>query len=149
MKKLWLALTFSCLFAQGAMAGDHDVNTNKQLVTEFYQEVLLGGKYQVLDKYIGNTYIQHNPHLPNGKEALRGFLKSLPARPEKAGPSGEIVRVIAEGDLVVLHVNTYDWPTPNGGAIIDIFKVKEGKIVEHWDVIQGIPETSANNNSMF
>ena len=124
----------------------NSIEDNKKLVVDFYKDVIFHGKSETLDKYIGDKYIQHNPTVADGKEGLRNLLKHIPRSDE---PSGEIVRVIAEGDLVVLHVKSYHWPAPNGGAIMDIFRVEKGKIVEHWDVIQGIPSSSANDNTMF
>ena len=146
MKKLLSLFVTMIFLSQIANAEKHDLESNKKLVTEFYKEVLFYGKSNAIDKYIGDKYIQHNPKVADGKEALRALINSFPPRTK---PSGEIVRVIAENDLVVLHVKSYNWPGPNGGAIVDIFRVEDGKIVEHWDVIQAIPEKSANNNTMF
>ncbi len=148
MQRFWMTIF---IFAVGALniveAGNLDAN--KQLVVDFYSEVLLHANAEAIDKYIGDVYIQHNPNLPDGKEALRELVESFPAREAGAPPAGEIVRVIAEDDLVVLHVKNYGWPGPNGDAIIDIFRVEGNKIVEHWDVIQAIPDNPKNTNTMF
>lgn len=122
---------------------------NKQLVVNFYNEVILQARHSEIDNYIGEQYIQHNPNLPDGKDPLRNFLQRLNPESTPKSPSGKIIRAVAEGDLVVLHVKYFNWPTERGGAVMDIFRVDEGKIVEHWDVIQAIPETSANDNTMF
>lgn len=122
---------------------------NKELVTNFYNEVVLNAGYEKLDTFVGETYIQHNPGIADGKEALRDLLKSLAPEVKSGGPIGEIVRVIAEENLVALHVKFYNWPSENGGAIMDIFRVEDGKIIEHWDVVQAIPDTFANSNGMF
>lgn len=132
-----------------AMADTNALESNKKLVVDFYTEVLLHGRAEAIDKYIGDTYIQHNPNVADGKEAFRQLIESFPPRDEGAPPSGEIVRVVAEGDLVVLHVRNYHWPPPNGGAVVDIFRVENNRIVEHWDVIQAIPDKSENDNTMF
>ena len=149
MRLATYSIVFVALFANQAYGQEHDLDFNKKLVSGFYTEVLLNGNSKAIDRYIGDEYTQHNPNLADGKEALRGLVESFPPRAENAGPAGEIVRIIAEGDLVVLHVRNYGWPQPNGGAIVDIFRVKDGKIVEHWDVVQAVPETSANENTMF
>jgi predicted SnoaL-like aldol condensation-catalyzing enzyme len=148
MKKLFLiiALMFLC---NAVMADSKALEFNKKLVVEFYTEVLFHGRADAIDKYIGDIYVQHNPNVADGKEALRQLIKSFPPREKDTPPSGEIVRVVAEDDLVVLHVKNYSWPSPNGGAIVDIFRVENNKIVEHWDVVQAIPEKSKNNNTMF
>lgn len=122
---------------------------NKQLVVNFYTDVIINAQHEKIDQYVADGYIQHNPTLKDGKEALRNFVKSLVPPSGEVVPSSEIVRVIAEDDLVVLHVKHYFWPGKNGGAIVDIFRVEDGLIAEHWDVIQAIPETSANDNTMF
>ena len=126
------------------------VDTNKELVVNFYNEVLFQGKHQAIDKYIGDKYIQHNPYVADGKEALRNLIKEMaPDNNSPVEPFGEIIRVVAEGDLVVLHIRNFSWPDQNGSAVVDIFRVENNKIVEHWDVVQPVPEKSANNNTMF
>lgn len=147
MKKLLFGLIILAINSS-AMA-DQSLAQNKQLVIDFYNEVLFKGDYTAIDKYIGDIYIQHNPGVADGKEALRELIRSFGAAPGEAEPFGEIVRVIAEDDLVVLHIRNYHWPAPNGGAVVDIFRVEQGLIVEHWDVIQAIPTESANSNGMF
>lgn len=126
-----------------------DTEENTKLVTEFYNTAILQARHSELDRYIGDVYIQHNPQVADGKEGLRELLMRINPDSSPGEPSGEIVRVIAEDDLVVLHVKYYNWPGEFGGAVMDIFRVENGRIVEHWDVIQAIPEVSANDNTMF
>lgn len=121
---------------------------NQKIVVDFYQGVFQ--KHQVqsyADRYIGQQYIQHNPHVPDGKKPFVDyFVQYFKENPQA---HSEIKRVIAEGDLVWLHVHSKANPQDLGSAIIDIFRVENGKIVEHWDVIQDIPAQSANKNTMF
>ncbi|MCH6255047.1 hypothetical protein MLD52_00700 [Puniceicoccaceae bacterium K14] len=141
MKFLTLSLVAVYMFfGQSAIADQDDLEARKQFVIDFYTDVILFRDGNAIDNYIGDTYIQHNPNLGDGKEELRDFV-GLNRRDE---PTGEIVRVIAEGDLVVLHVRDF-----SGLAIMDIFRVAGCEIVEHWDVIQSIPEMSRNDNTMF
>lgn len=97
--------------------------------------------------YIGDHYIQHNPDVPNGAEPFyayfEGFFRDNPQL------RATIHRVIADGDLVALHVHSQETPDDPGRAIVDIFRVENGKIVEHFDVIQPVPATTANGNTMF
>jgi predicted SnoaL-like aldol condensation-catalyzing enzyme len=133
------------VFAGSAYAAD--LEANKKIVVDFYEKGLNQKDYDAAATYFGPRYVQHNPGAANGPEGFKrlvGFLK------EKFPNShSEIKRVIAEGDLVVLHVHSKRSPEERGRAIVDIFKVENGKIVEHWDVIQDIPEKSANDNTMF
>lgn len=122
----------------------------KELVTAFYDQAFVRGQARdAILKYISpTTYIQHNPNLPDGREAV---LTALPAWLSKSGMRAEIRRVIAEGDLVVVHAR---FAVPGQAdskvmAVMDIFRVQGALIVEHWDVIQEVPKTTANNNSMF
>ncbi len=142
---MFLALS-SCSFVKTERS---NTEFNKKLVIQFYESALFQRNTDAIDEYIGEKYIQHNPNVADGKEALRTLIKSMPKRLKSDGPPGEIVRAIAENDLVVLHVRQYGWPGPNGGALVDIFRVEKGKIVEHWDVIQAVPDISKNNNTMF
>jgi predicted SnoaL-like aldol condensation-catalyzing enzyme len=119
--------------------------SNKKMVTEFYQELFGNKNPDAINKYIGDKYIQHNPGLPDGKEALlqavKVWFKDAPK--EKV----DFQHVAADGDLVWLHVRSKSGPKVR--AIVDIFRIENGKIVEHWDVIQEIPEKSANDHPMF
>jgi predicted SnoaL-like aldol condensation-catalyzing enzyme len=99
------------------------------------------------DQYIGETYVQHNPHAPDGVAASRASLTGLVE--QFPGMSLEIIRQIAEDDLVVTHCLMRMSPGERGSAVVDIVRVDGDRIVEHWDVVQPIPAVSANDNTMF
>jgi predicted SnoaL-like aldol condensation-catalyzing enzyme len=99
------------------------------------------------DKYVGDKYIQHNPIAPDGPEAAVEVLgKALVALP---GWTYDFKHAYVDGDIVVLHSHVKMKADDRGMAVVDIFRFEGGKIVEHWDVVQPIPEKSANNNTMF
>lgn len=124
-----------------------DLDANTALVTAFYDAAINQKDYEAASKYLGERYIQHNPTAPDGPEGLKGFIDFLKARfPEQ---KNAITRVIAQGDLVALHVHSTRGDGTPGRAIVDIFRVENGKVVEHWDVIQDIPGEAANTNGMF
>ena len=107
----------------------------------------LGAAAQSAQETKGPRYTQHNPNAADGPEGLKAFLGFL--REKFPQSKSEIKRVFAEGDYVILHVHAVREPGTRGRAIIDIFRLENGKIVEHWDVAQDIPEKAANANGMF
>ena len=101
---------------------------------------------EAVAKYVAPPYTQHNPQVADGVEgvraALAGFIKQIP------GLHYEFKRVLVDGDLVAVH-GLLAGMGEHGSAIVDIFRVKDGKLVEHWDVMEAVPATSVNNNTMF
>ena len=102
---------------------------------------------EALARYVGEEYIQHNPHVTDGKQGfLNYFLQMQAEYPDKRV---RVVRAVAEGDLAVLHCHQ-TWPSDHDYAGIDIFRFDaNGKIVEHWDVLQVVPEMAQHENTMF
>ncbi len=128
-------------------AADATQEANKKAVVEFYDAALNRKDFEAAAKFFGPRYVQQNPMAPDGIEGFKSFLGFL--REKFPQSRSEIKRVWAEGDYVILHVHAVRTPGARGSAIVDIFKLENGKIVEHWDVIQEIPEKAANNNGMF
>ena len=126
-----------------------DINTeekNRQLVIHFYDQFFNEHNVDAAS-VIADDYIQHNPDVKDGKKPFVDyFTLYLKEHPES---KARIIRSAADGDLVYLHVHSTINSKDRGQAVIDIFRVKDGKITEHWDVIQPVPETAANNNTMF
>jgi len=144
MRAILLAAVVAVGLTAPALA---DPEANKKIVIDFYDKALNQKDYDAAAKHFGPRYIQHNPGVPDGAEGLKRLVALLKERFPNS--RSEIKRVIAEGDLVVLHVHSVREPGQRGRAIVDIFRLENGKIVEHWDVIQDVPETAANTNTMF
>ena len=125
-----------------------DLAESKRVVRSFYEESFNDGDPEgAVERYLGDRYIQHNPQAADGPEAFIGFVKWI--RSEHPQIHIDIKRMIAEDDLVVTHSNLQHSAEDRGTAVVDIFRVENGKIVEHWDVVQPIPEEAANDNTMF
>jgi len=127
---------------------DERLEANKAMVTEFYDMAFNRGlPEQAVAKFVGPYYRQHNPGAGDGPGPfiafVKGFAKAFPAM------HYEFRRKVAEGDLVVMHSHLVRQPGDRGMAVMDIFRLENGKVVEHWDVLQEVPEKSENNNTMF
>jgi predicted SnoaL-like aldol condensation-catalyzing enzyme len=133
--------------APAAFADTAQQEANKKTVVDFYEAGINQKDFAKASQYFGDHYTQHNPNAPDGPEGFHRFVDLLRAKYPNA--HSEIKQVFADGDYVILHVHAVREPGTRGDAIIDIFKLDKGKIVEHWDVIQPIPEQSNNNNTMF
>ncbi len=148
-KQFAIAICLFISFSQSSFSQKRNVaeeNANKKTVTEFYQKLFGDKDLSVIDTYIEKDYIQHNPHAADGRQALKEFATKLLAN----GPKTKIDfrHVAADGDLVFLHIKAKNFDGKDM-ALVDIFRLKNGKIVEHWDVMQDVPATAANAHPMF
>ena len=124
------------------------IEVNKQTVVSYYTLAFNDKRpEEAVAKYIGSRYVQHNPQAPDGPDAFVQFVKGFAEQFPQLHV--EVKRVIGEGDLVMTHSLLTTSPEDRGTAAADIFRLEEGKVVEHWDVLQPIPETAANDNTMF
>ena len=144
-----LATAFSLLIASpAALAADaKQMEENKKIVAAFYDAALNEKDFEKASRYLGPRYTQHNPLAADGREGFKGFIAFL--KEKFPNNRSEIKRIFADGDYVIVHVHAVREPGTRGNAIVDIFKLENGKVVEHWDVIQPIPEKATNDNGMF
>ena len=123
------------------------LETNKQNAIAFYRTAYLGDPAKAVALYVGAEYIQHNPLVGDGKQAFIDYFTDMAAQyPDK---QIRFLRAVAEGDLVALHTHQ-TWPGNDQYVTMDFFRFDaHGKIVEHWDAIQGVPAESKNGNTMY
>ena len=120
----------------------------KQLVLDFFELAFVQRRpAEAAQRYLGQSYTQHNPTAPDGAEVFPALIEGLFSQAPDA--SFHLKRAIAEDDLVVVHYHLRMTAEDPGHAVVDIFRVEDGRIVEHWDVMQPVPTESANDNGMF
>lgn len=126
----------------------HDIGTNTQNAKAFYDLMFNQCKpREAIARFVGDSYVQHNPHVGDGKDAFVDYFERMAA--EYPGKQVRFVRTVAEGDLVVLHCHQ-TWPDSDDYAGMDIFRFDDnGKIVEHWDVLQVVGGDAKNDNGLF
>jgi predicted SnoaL-like aldol condensation-catalyzing enzyme len=149
MKKVIPLLTIAafafCFYAWGQNTPQEE--QNKKTVIAFYNAAINDKDFEEASKYLGDKYIQHNPMAASGPEGLKAFIELA----KKSFPEyhTEFKRVFADGDYVIVHAHAKANAQDRGSAVMDIFRLENGKVVEHWDVVQAIPEKSNNTNGMF
>lgn len=129
------------------MAHSAEEQANLDRVLAMYREVLVAMNPHAVDDHLPSHYIQHSSLAEPGLDALKQFLAMV--RKESPDAKQTIHRAFVDGDHVIVHVHVERWPGDPGLAVVDIFRCENGEIVEHWDVIQDVPEHSINSNSMF
>lgn len=149
MRKLALAFITVVAIGGSLAAAEKPTMTelNRAVVTDFarmfYTQRDVPGAFE---KHVVENYIQHNPGIIDGRAAAIAALT-----PKFSNPSArfDVKRIVVDHDYAVIHLHARPSPEASGGAVADIYRLKRGKIVEHWDVLQPVPETAANKNTMF
>ena len=122
---------------------------NKKVVLEFYDKALNAKDFDAASRFLGPAYIQHNPSVADGPEGLKAFIQFL--KDQYPHAHSEVKQVITDGDYVILHVHSVRTPGTAGDIVGDIFRLENGKVVEHWDAVQPVPEKPSpkNHNQAF
>ncbi len=144
---LALALFTAAQAGYAAPAGKCSLSP-KQVVTKFMTTFYVDKQVRkAFETWVDTGYIQHNPYAATGRDAAIGFLEPFFA--SNPNMHYEIKRIIADGNLVAVHAHGTTGPSDRGISVVDVLRVKGCKVMEHWDVVQPVPEKSANTNTMF
>ncbi len=145
--RILLSAVAALCLSSAALASPQS-DANKKLVTDAVTMLFIDHKVdQAVDTYFDPNYIQHNPMVPTGAAPMRAFFKKFYA--DNPTATIEISHVLADGDLVAVHYRFKVSAQDRGMAAVDIFRVANGRIQEHWDVVEPVPEKAANSNGMF
>jgi len=148
MNRSAVVLSAVALLAACAPAKPADPTERNRAVIEDFARVFYAEKdvRRAFETHVAADYIQHNPGIADGRAAAIAALAPMFAA---AGATFEVKRILVDGDMAVIHLFGRGNPETTGAAVADIYRLKDGKIVEHWDVLQPMPETSANAHPMF
>ncbi len=124
------------------MSRTREEEANLKLVLDLFEQVLSPMDSSAVDRFISADYIQHNPSVEPGRDSLKAFLDTIRAQTPQA--VHEVKRAFVDGDHVIVHYHVRRWPGDSGWAVIDIFRVADGLVVEHWDVMQDVVEGGPN-----
>lgn len=142
MRRVLLAIATVALLGNGPAAAD-----NRRIIEDFARLFYVERDVrQAFETYVAPDYIQHNPGVADGREAAIALLQPMFSDRNR---SFEVRKILVDGDLAAIHIFARPDPAARGAAVADFYRLKDGKIVEHWDVIQPIPEKSANAHPMF
>jgi predicted SnoaL-like aldol condensation-catalyzing enzyme len=149
LRLILAATTFALLAAMpyARAASVEQMEANKRTVAAYEDAVLNQKDFDAASKYLGPHYKQHNTNTADGREGLKAFIQFLKEKFPKS--HNEIKQIFADGDYVIAHEHAVREPGTRGLATVNIYKLENGKVVEHWDVVQPIPESAANSNGMF
>ena len=141
------AFFFASPGSSAVTASSHETAGNRQIIQEFADLFYRQHKVrEAFELYVSPNYIQHNPGLKDGRTAAIEALTPLFSNP---GATFEIKRILVDGNLAAIHLFGRGDPKTKGAAVVDLYRLDEGKIVEHWDVIQPLPDASKNPHPMF
>lgn len=153
MSRLILVLLSACLVSgcaatpAASASASSETERNRAIVRDFARLFYdVKDVHRAFETYVAEDYIQHNPGLPDGREAAVGPLARMFSNPEF---HAEIRKLVVDGELAVIHLRVTSPGAPRGASVVDMYRLKDGKIFEHWDVIQLVPEKSANPHPMF
>ncbi len=147
---LLVSMVLACSTAALAESPKRDLameEANRALVLKFYDQCFNQHQVAKAAQVVAEQYKQHNPEVPDGKAPFVNFFTQY--FQEHPQSRAHVIRSATDGDLVYLHVHSVSHAQDRGQAVVDIFRVKGGKIVEHWDVIQDVPAAAQNRNTMF
>ena len=149
VRSMFVATAFILLVAMPSAraASPEELEANKKTVRAFEDAALNQKDFGAASKYLGPRYTQHNPTAPDGPDGLKAYIAFL--KEKFPNNHSEIKHIFADGDYVIVHDHAVREPGTRGNAIVNIYKLENGKVVEHWDVIQPVPEKAANDNGMF
>ncbi|MDT0507050.1 nuclear transport factor 2 family protein [Novosphingobium sp. MMS21-SN21R] len=135
-------------FVALALLGNAPAKPDNRAIVEDFARLFYGERdvKGAFEKYVVPDYIQHNPGVPDGRDAAVALLQPMFADRTR---SFEVRKILVDGDLAAIHILARPSPEARGAAVADFYRLKDGKIVEHWDIIQPIPEKSANPHPMF